>query len=815
MSGKTALRGFYVQSIVAAIVCLERDDWDEFKLEPTTVKDKVDFKLYYHKKTVSSVQVKSSERLFQKHDVKSWLGELRADSVDSGDLCLCLVGDHFAQSCMDYIKEINANEMDNISVRWFPFNIDAFRDGIAVELFRKIGLGSKITLDELKINSDRLFAAIQESANSEKPLTRVEFEGIIRSAGIDEREETRSFLAVKESYLKNASRALNSIRTFVTGCQNHVILGDDSIYEPLSVNYSGRSINADTIDSLVKDINKISREKNKNTHSQPKLLIQAPGGMGKTMFLRRLFLVTAQCQRYIPVLVDLFRVTTKSTRHVSFTESVYSCIKEFEPSFTLQQFEDSMQLGGYLILLDGFDEVPDTLSKETAATIEHFCAAYPKNIYIITSRPETNISPFQSFAVADLEPLSREKAISLSKRLAETRKGSEDYLKAQEFCRHFMEQFHQYPFEFTQSPLLLSMMFLTYVETGTTPQDTKEFYNQTFEVLFKANYSARNVNERGRNPREFQSGELSKHAFKKVFSRLCFQSFLHAEYKFDESTILGYIEDSLRMFGCAVNAECFLEDLLFNLCLVIRDRGRYCFSHRSFQEFFSAYYTKTELTDDEQGQLYQVLFSQENAERYDSYFRFLFGLDEKRFIKNALKNVIQAIQAKTDQSDCPNLCFLRIVAPAGSGWVQGHNGAFINLNMRFLPTDETRYYFNAIRVFAECKLPDLFSCKGYSIQNYGFLCSTAPATVPFPWQHNDKNDALLSSIAYCQEPQYGEHIPFYRIPSSEKYSHDVYFDREFGRYFYIDDVRKVIRTTLLDLEAADEGPKLSDYINKL
>ena len=90
--GANAQRGFIFQSIIAMIECLERDDWDEIKMEPETKLDKVDFVLSRNGSILSAEQVKSRQSAFGDKDVKEWLEELKRDAPGAEEYCLCLVG---------------------------------------------------------------------------------------------------------------------------------------------------------------------------------------------------------------------------------------------------------------------------------------------------------------------------------------------------------------------------------------------------------------------------------------------------------------------------------------------------------------------------------------------------------------------------------------------------------------------------------------------------------------------------------------------------------------------------------------------------
>ena len=98
--GATAQRGFIFQSIIAMIECLERNDWDEIKMEPETDLDKVDFVLRKNGAILSAIQVKSSINSFSDTAVKRWLKKLIEDAPDAEEYCLYLVGDSFTDDCV-------------------------------------------------------------------------------------------------------------------------------------------------------------------------------------------------------------------------------------------------------------------------------------------------------------------------------------------------------------------------------------------------------------------------------------------------------------------------------------------------------------------------------------------------------------------------------------------------------------------------------------------------------------------------------------------------------------------------------------------
>ena len=175
--GATAQRGFISQSIIAIIECLERDDWDEIKMEPETNLDKVDFVLRRNGAILSAIQVKSSINPFFVTDVKRWLEKLIEDAPEAEEYCLYLVGDSFTDGCKDYImkhcKEIKVVSFEHLQ------DLCTLR---LVGYVRKRGLSGRVTIDGLDLIVESLFANIHKNSIAKEPMSRTTFESAFQRA---------------------------------------------------------------------------------------------------------------------------------------------------------------------------------------------------------------------------------------------------------------------------------------------------------------------------------------------------------------------------------------------------------------------------------------------------------------------------------------------------------------------------------------------------------------------------------------------------------------------------------------------------------
>lgn len=443
---------------------------------------------------------------------------------------------------------------------------------------------------------------------------------------------------VFERYLENATLRYNQIRTLATGNTPRSIIGDDSLYVSIGVDCDGNVIDTTTVDPLLR----ISKN----------ILILGSGGVGKSMLTRYLFLDTAMYEGYVPVLVELRRIGTQTSGQLSILDLIYACLQDFDAELPRDQFEYSLQLGKYLFLLDGFDEVKSSLAKEAAEAIQAFSAKYPNNAFIVTSRPRTETSPMETFTIVKSMPLSKEQAVDLASRIWE-----EDE-KTREFCQQLDSELYEKHKDFAENPLLLTMMFLTFMRNSSIPEHLSDFYKKAYEAL----YSAHDNQDKGCYRRDFACKTLDENEFKRILSHFCFQSYFKEAYEFSEDEILKYLQTSLSklQFSDVLPAD-YLTDLRNVVCMIVKDGDTYRFSHRSFQTYFAAYYTTHFLTDEQQKWLFSQILSSEIEVYWEKvdYYQLLMQLELDRFAENALETRLRALLKKAEATPNKDKLFLK------------------------------------------------------------------------------------------------------------------------------------------------------------
>ena len=434
---------------------------------------------------------------------------------------------------------------------------------------------------------------------------------------------------VFERYLENATERLNQIKTIATGINPRNIIGENELYIKIGVDFRNNEIDTSRAENLI--------EHGKN------IMIVGSGGVGKSMLMRYLFLRTAFDGDYIPVFVELRKLSRQEAGKISIEKLIADCMAQFDVELPRDEFVYSLRLGKYLFLFDGFDEIKETLAPEAAEKLQEFCSKYPNNRCIVTSRHEEFCHPLETFVVMKSKPLSKKQAVELASKFWEKDE------KTEEFCRQLETELFEKHQSFAENPLLLSMMFLTFMRNLSIPDHLAEFYEKAYSAL----YSLHDNHDKGYYRRDFRCAGLDERSFKLLFARFCFQTCLHEAYEFREAEILGLLRKCAEHLGCDIDERDYLTDLKKAVCMIVEDGNEYKFSHRSFQSYFAAVYASERLSDEQQKKLFKDLLSNSANYHYESLFDLLDQIEHERFTENALEDGLRELQKVADAQDEP------------------------------------------------------------------------------------------------------------------------------------------------------------------
>ena len=208
------------------------------------------------------------------------------------------------------------------------------------------------------------------------------------------------------------------------------------------------------------------------------------------------------------------------------------------------------------------------------------------------------------------------------------------------FCKELDERLFEKYQSFASNPLLLTIMLLTFDNHASIPDRLNDFYEQAFATLFNMHDATKEA-----YVRDIRTG-LGCEDFKMIFAYFCFKSYFEDDTEFNEVKLRKYLELCQQKFpNIKFKIEDFLIDLTQSVCMLIKEGINYRFTHRSFQEYFAAWYT-CKLVDEDQVALLTNWIKESDAINTDAYFTMLFNLQSEKVNKIILCPGIKQVRKK-------------------------------------------------------------------------------------------------------------------------------------------------------------------------
>lgn len=357
-----------------------------------------------------------------------------------------------------------------------------------------------------------------------------------------------------------------------------------------------------------------------------KNVIVGQGGLGKTMMVNHLFLTTIddyERDGYMPIFTSLSDYIPNS-KDLLFL--ICQAVTRYDPQLQLSDVIKKLEEGDNVLLLDGMDEIKKEYFQEFIRELDYLCDLYQDNAFIISTRNIPEIRNLNGFQPYDLQPLREEQAFEMIKKL--------DPLYIDDMIKErFINDVKTRRFRFSENekkdffgnPLFLTIMLISYSQTNNIPTQRYLFYEQAYRAMATRHDGLKGIT------RNFFTG-LNEREFQKVFGQFCADSYADYQLKFERSLLDKYLQKVIDDNNLDTTVDLFFKDITEKLCLMYLDGTEYRFIHRSFQEYFAAYYFTT-LMDEEYKDIYDVLMYLDEKILSDETIPMLFGLDNKKFSK--------------------------------------------------------------------------------------------------------------------------------------------------------------------------------------
>ena len=313
------------------------------------------------------------------------------------------------------------------------------------------------------------------------------------------------------------------------------------------------------------------------------IILSGTGGLGKSMMMRHLLLDTIKNYEKInriPVFISLKDINGNIE---NFVEYIYKVFNSLDSKIDISKFEELLCNGDFILLFDGLDEINSSLREQFERNFNTFSDKYSNNMFVISSRPFENFISFNRFTVLHLSPFTKDQALELIDKL-DFRSDEPDFKN--NFRNELDESLYGSHREFTENPLLLTIMLMTYEMFAEIPSKMHIFYHEAYLAL-----SQKHDASKGAFKRALKTG-LSADRFSDYFAEFCARTYRDEKFELTDIEFERYFEilNERKKDEVPFEVSDFIYDLTSNMCLMYYESGKHQFTHRSFQEYFCALY---------------------------------------------------------------------------------------------------------------------------------------------------------------------------------------------------------------------------------
>ncbi|KZE06684.1 hypothetical protein B4117_1782 [Bacillus mycoides] len=382
----------------------------------------------------------------------------------------------------------------------------------------------------------------------------------------------------------------------------------NNIYEPLTLKEAGINGMANQAEYTPLNYDDSFFE----NHS--KLIIFDTAGMGKSTFLKFLFLSAMQQRIQIPIFIELRHLKNDN----SILDEIYKKINYLSDEFNKENILELIKDGDFIFFLDGYDEISRTEREKVSADLKQFLVHANKNRFIITSRPDAglNLATFEKYKIRNLK---LDEAVSiirkydnitgyrLQEELIETIQNSE---------KHFNS--------FLKNPMFVSLLYVTYKNKRELPLTQASFYRTVYDAL----YSDHDLTKDDEFKRE-RGSDLSRDELEFFFQKFAYYCFTQDISNFEFDPLLNIIKEVLKdnYFSNKNQAYDIFVDITQHVPLLTKDGIEYKWIHKSFLEYFTAKYISIHV---KKTNFLQSLIKKELSD-YENMLKIYVDIDRSTF----------------------------------------------------------------------------------------------------------------------------------------------------------------------------------------
>lgn len=439
--------------------------------------------------------------------------------------------------------------------------------------------------------------------------------GVRAAASIERAKEWFPVSAAK--YLSESAVRVGRTRTLLSG---HEAVPIKDFYVPLDVSFS----NEKRVMANLKNLLSESRH----------VLLTGSGGSGKSMLMRSLFLEAVSMDYGFPVYYELRNINSKKDVDIIDAICRHMGIEKFNGS--LPAFKKFMTHGKVLLLLDGFDELSAEQQESVQAQIDGIARWANGTRMVVSSRPSESLGGWANFGTAATRSVTLKKAISIVMRL------NYDAEIADKFIKELKSGLFDRNSDLLSTPLMLIIMLLTFQDSAGVPSKQHLFYANALDALMRRHDATKTGYKR-----ELRC-KLDAADFNKLLSAFAYVTYYDGLFQFTMDNFQLSMSTASKLADIPVKTDDYHKDLLESVCLLVREGMNYIFVHRSFQEYFVAYFV-IQASPDEQVDLIDKIMPRAG---HDTVLRMIADMNqalvEQRYILPWIVEVRKALSEFKD-----------------------------------------------------------------------------------------------------------------------------------------------------------------------
>jgi hypothetical protein len=443
-------------------------------------------------------------------------------------------------------------------------------------------------------------------------------EPILKSISINETENIPIDFKVQfKKYLEETYEHYSYAKTLVFGNQQKKL---ENFYVPLTL----KCTNDEEKDIQIK----IEKYPKNLIPKFKKVLISDTGGMGKSTVMKWLFLNAIKQNEGIPIFIEL-RVL--KNEHLILDE----ILKQLQPiseNYSKIFIQSIIEKGKFIFFFDGFDEIGIDHRENVIIDLQNFIRKAGNNFFILTSRPESALFSFADFQEFKINPLKREEAYSLIRKLGNNNEKSERLIakieeqSSEDFYDILQVDIKNPIHEFLENPLLISLLFKKFEHRESIPFDKRGFYIGVFDALFEGH----DITKDGVFIR-FKKSNLNQSQFHQLLRALGFITLKIFEIEYSKSDLIKYIQEALKQCPeVKTDSINFLDDIVSSVPLFLKDADIYRWQHKSIQEYFAAEFICTD-SKESQVTILKSMVRSNNFDKLRNVLLLCYEIDYKTF----------------------------------------------------------------------------------------------------------------------------------------------------------------------------------------